>query len=440
MPDGSSDLEAMPKLNIVLGITIAVSTSFIQSLGLTIQRKSHVLNENIYPVELRRSACRRPLWHLGFDTYIVSNIIGSVFSIGYLPIIILAPLGAVTLIFNALFAKLLLGDVFSKRSLIGTIFIIIGAIMIALFGMVDEPKHSLEDLIELYKRPAFIAYFSVIELLVILFLIASKYGEYLLNKMSRNERDPIFGWPWKKLQTIVGITYGVIGGMISSQSLLFAKSGIELLILTIYGNNQFDRPLSWIIVIILVATALLQLYYLNKGLRMCDTVILVPLSFCTYNASTIFNGLVYYNQWDRLKWYQILLVVVGICILLCGVLVLSWRRNTAPEEGLLEGEDSLLLGHDIEGLTELYESEETFGRYAENNTLDFSVTNNSVDIYQNVGNSSGEIIKFQEMLQEEDGGDDADEKTSLLSKNHKNRRNNRSVSVGTVQDENYGIL
>lgn len=105
--------------NFLFGISIAVATSFIQSLGLTIQRKSHIINEAIHPKELRRQACQRPLWHLGFHTYILSNLTGTIFSIGYLPVIILAPLGAVTLVFNALFARLLLGDVFSRQSAIG---------------------------------------------------------------------------------------------------------------------------------------------------------------------------------------------------------------------------------------------------------------------------------------------------------------------------------
>ena len=74
--------------------------------------------KSIYSKELRQSACKRPLWHLGFDTYLISNIIGSVFSIGYLPIIILAPLGAVNLVFNVLFAKLLLGDMSTKQTVV----------------------------------------------------------------------------------------------------------------------------------------------------------------------------------------------------------------------------------------------------------------------------------------------------------------------------------
>jgi hypothetical protein len=108
-----------PQHNYAAGISIAVATSIIQSLGLTLQRKSHVLNEAIHPKELRRTACQQPLWHFGFYTYILSNIIGTLFSIGYLPVIILAPLGAVTLVFNAVFARLFLGDVFSRQSVLG---------------------------------------------------------------------------------------------------------------------------------------------------------------------------------------------------------------------------------------------------------------------------------------------------------------------------------
>ncbi|ORZ14977.1 hypothetical protein BCR41DRAFT_306482 [Lobosporangium transversale] len=321
--------------NFVLGISIAVATSFIQSLGLTIQRKSHVLNEAIHPKELRRQACRRPLWHLGFHTYILSNLTGTIFSIGYLPVIILAPLSAVTLVFNALFAKLLLDDVFSRQSAIGTFLILLGAIMIGLFGIVPEPSHSLEDLIHLWKRPAFVIYFSLIEFIVISLLVGNRIVEQM---MEREAKSTVPGrllkkWSPSKIKTMLGISYGCVSGMLSSQALLFAKSAIELLMLTILdGKNQFENPLSWFLVIALIAAALLQLYYLNKGLRLCDTVLLVPLSFCAYNVSCLFNGLVYYDQWGRLYWWQILLVLFGISQVLIGVLVLAWRPNATGDD------------------------------------------------------------------------------------------------------------
>ncbi|KAG0345953.1 hypothetical protein BG004_002744 [Podila humilis] len=389
--DGNSppggDNNASPH-NFLFGISIAVATSFIQSLGLTIQRKSHVINEAIHPKELRRHACQRPLWHLGFHTYILSNLTGTIFSIGYLPVIILAPLGAVTLVFNALFARLLLGDVFSRQSAIGTMLILLGAIMIGLFGVVPEPSHSLEDLIALWKRPAFIIYFSLIELTVVSLLVCNRIVEGILknhasahladSSSSNSNSNNTSGQPYQhhhrqqhlnrsissrypkllgggrsfrklspsRIKTMLGISYGCVGGMLSSQALLFAKSAIDMLILTIVeGKNQFESPLSWFLVIALVTAALLQLYYLNKGLRLCDTVLLVPLSFCAYNVSCLFNGLVYYDQWGRLYWWQILLVLFGISQVLVGVLVLAWRptEESYSDDLLGDQEEATLL-------------------------------------------------------------------------------------------------
>ncbi|KAF9900198.1 hypothetical protein EC991_007783 [Linnemannia zychae] len=250
--------------------------------------------------------------------------------------------------------------------------------MIGLFGVVPEPSHSLEDLIELWKRPAFIIYFSLIELTVVSLLVANRIVEKMLTRNAQaslaahhrtgsvsdingvnagSNLQNMHSGPYGKLlggrafgklsptkiKTMLGISYGCVGGMLSSQALLFAKSAIELLYLTIVeGQNQFENPLSWFLVVALITAALLQLYYLNQGLRLCDTVLLVPLSFCAYNVSCLFNGLVYYNQWGRLYWWQILLILFGISQVLIGVLVLAWRP--AGDECLDEdGDEATLL-------------------------------------------------------------------------------------------------
>lgn len=76
--------------------------------------------------------------------------------------VILAPLGAVSLLWNALFARILLGDAFSHFMAIGTLLIAGGAVLIAVFGIVPEPTHSLEDLLKLFQREAFVVYFSLL--------------------------------------------------------------------------------------------------------------------------------------------------------------------------------------------------------------------------------------------------------------------------------------
>ncbi|KAI8066032.1 hypothetical protein BDF21DRAFT_345889 [Thamnidium elegans] len=299
------------------------------------QRKSHLLNDKL-ALELRKNSFKRPLWVTSFTTFLVANIIGSIFSIGYLPIVILAPIGAMGLVFNAIAAKIVLGDPFLKKTVIGTCLIVIGALLVGLFGVIPEPDHDIDDLIRLYKKPAFIAYFSILEFIILTGLLTTHYFERLYHLMESATLQPNnigkFVGKWVSMQDLkkyIGISFGVLSGNISSQSILFAKSGLELILLTVVQHkNQLNHALTWILLVMMIVTAILQLYYLNKGLQFCDTVILIPLSSCTFNVSCLFNGLVYYDQWDRLRWWQLLLVMLGVTITICGVLMISWRSST----------------------------------------------------------------------------------------------------------------
>lgn len=178
--------------------------------------------------------------------------------------------------------------------------ILFGAIMIGLFGVVPEPSHSLEDLIELWKRPAFIIYFSLIELTVVSLLVGNRIVERILKRNASSHLETtnsniINGAPYHqrtysnryprllggrslgklsptRIKTMLGISYGCVGGMLSSQALLFAKSAIDMLYLTIVERkNQFENPLSWFLVIALVTAALLQVKRQHKTSPNCSS-------------------------------------------------------------------------------------------------------------------------------------------------------------------------
>lgn len=51
-----------PSISIPAGIIIGLLASFIQSLGLTVQRKSHVLNQSL-PEDQQKVEHRRPYVH-----------------------------------------------------------------------------------------------------------------------------------------------------------------------------------------------------------------------------------------------------------------------------------------------------------------------------------------------------------------------------------------
>jgi len=126
--------------------------------------------------------------------------------------------------------------------------------------------------------------------------------------------------------------------------LVFAKSGVELLLISIHGNNQFWQWQAWMLVLGLVGFALLQLWYLHKALKLADPTIVCPLAFCFYNLSSIVNGLVYFDQVSLLPASHLLLVTVGIVILLGGVWAVSlqavnvgtWSSSDDVDVSLME--------------------------------------------------------------------------------------------------------
>lgn len=62
----------------------------------------------------------------------------------------------------------------------------------------------------------------------------------------------------RRTQLGLAIAYGGASGTLSGACLLLAKSGVELLVLTFAGDNQFNRWQSWMLVVIMLVAALLQ--------------------------------------------------------------------------------------------------------------------------------------------------------------------------------------
>ncbi|KAI4859696.1 hypothetical protein F4820DRAFT_453648 [Hypoxylon rubiginosum] len=334
-----------PGGTIAIGILVGLVSTSVQSLGLTLQRKSHMLEDEKYPLEVQRPAYRRRRWQLGMGMFVISNIVGSTIQISTLPLPVLSTLQAAGLVFNSVCATLILGEPFTQWSFYGTGLVTAGAALIAIFGAIPSPAHSLQELLDLLGRWPFILWMSLQAVLVL--SLATVID--LVNRLSSLSQNARF-------RLVRGLVFGCISGILSAHSLLFAKSAVELVIRTIAdGDNQFVHWESWMLVLGLVALALSQLYYLHCGLKLVSTSVLYPLVFCIYNIIAILDGLIYFRQTDLITPLHGGLITLGTFILLSGVLALSWRlsdeqhppavgqSSLTPGLGLVEdteGEDS----------------------------------------------------------------------------------------------------
>ncbi|KAI4145707.1 MAG: hypothetical protein L6R39_003713 [Caloplaca ligustica] len=307
-----------PQGSVAVGIFVGLASTSIQSLGLTLQRKSHILEEEKEPHDPRRPPFRRRRWQLGMLMFIVSNLVGSSIQITTLPLPVLSTLQASGLVFNSICATLILGEPFTRWSLGGTLLVCAGAVLIAAFGAIGEPAHSLDQLLALLGRRQFIIWMIATAIAVIAVILAAKAVRWM---NPRSKTSP-------RMRLLRGMAYGSISGILSAHSLLLAKSAVELLVRTIIDrHNQFNRWQSWVILLGLLFLALSQLYYLHRGLKLVSTSILYPFVFCVYNIIAILDGLIYFRQTSRLSLRHALLITFGTIILLLGVLALSWRLN-----------------------------------------------------------------------------------------------------------------
>lgn len=86
----------------------------------------------------------------------------------------------VSLLWNAVLSRLLLRERFSIRTLAGTCLIATGASLIAIFGVVPEQNHTLEELMDLFRRKGFVVYITLMSVAVVgvLAVVSSPIQDY----------------------------------------------------------------------------------------------------------------------------------------------------------------------------------------------------------------------------------------------------------------------
>lgn len=312
-----------PGAGVALGIIVGLLSTCVQSVGLTLQRKSHMLEDSKEDCETRRAPYRRRRWQVGMSLFLLANIVGSTIQITTLPLPLLSTLQASGLVFNSIMASLILKEAWTWRTLAGTALVAGGAVLISLFSALPEPSHNLDQLLRLLWYPSFLVWF-VLSLVFVVGVLVMDFS--LRHFIAVNKRDS------PKILLVRGMAYGMLSGILSAHALLLAKSAVELIVRSLADHvNEFRSYKSWLIVLAFLVLALTQLYYLHLGLKLVSTSVLYPFVFCIYNIVAILDGLIYFRQTDRLPPVHAGLIAVGTVVLLSGVLALSWRLEDEDE-------------------------------------------------------------------------------------------------------------
>ncbi|GAB5587872.1 hypothetical protein Unana1_02772 [Umbelopsis nana] len=121
-------------------------------------------------------------------------------------------------------------------------------------------------------------------------------------------------------------------------TVLSTKSVSSLLSLTFY--KMFAYPVSYVLFLVLVLTAVIQIKYLNKALQRFDATAVIPTQFVLFTVSAIIGSAVLYRDFDDVNAQQMARFGFGCILEFLGVYLITANRRRNDIQ-LSDEEDTL---------------------------------------------------------------------------------------------------
>lgn len=297
---------------------MAALASFISNLGVTLQKLLHKRNEGKSD-EDKANYSSYALWRVGLGLIIFGSF-ADFAALGFAPQSEIAPLGALTLVSNTIFAPILLKEAITTRDVVATSAIVIGATVAVSFASHNDVVYGIDELFAFYTRTPFGIYISIITLYISVLFLCIKRMETI---ESSNPESRYY----LKLRSFHRFAYPSISGTVGAQSVLFAKCTVELIVNSFTGGGlMFMHYQTFLVIGCMFTTIFLQIRWLNDGLRRFEATYVVPVFTAFWILLSVASGMVFYREYVGMSAFQMTMFVVGVCITISGVVALSQRE------------------------------------------------------------------------------------------------------------------
>ncbi|KAL1616020.1 hypothetical protein SLS54_008678 [Diplodia seriata] len=258
------------------------------------------------PAKKQTSYLQSPYWWIGIVLMIVGEA-GNFLAYGFAPASIVSPLGVVALISNCIIAPIMLKEPFRKRDALGVLISIGGAVTVVLSAQDNNPKLGPHEIWDLIKTWEFETYFGVTLVTICGLMWAStRYG-----------KKSIF------------IDLGLVG-LFGGYTALSTKGVASMLSYTLLHALTF--PVTYLLVVILVFTAVMQIKYLNRALQRFDATQVIPTQFVLFTLSVILGSAILYRDFERTNGKGAGEFVGGCLLTFMGVWVITTGRPRDDDE------------------------------------------------------------------------------------------------------------
>jgi drug/metabolite transporter (DMT)-like permease len=271
---------------------------------------------------------KSPYWWAGICLMTIGEA-GNFLAYGFAPASIVSPLGVVALISNCVIAPFMLKERFRQRDFWGVLVAVAGAITVVSSAQQSETKLGPHEIWDAISRWEFLLYMFITLVLISALVWASshRYGER--TSLVDLGLVGLFGMSDTSNSTLLT----GLGGYTA----LSTKGIASLLSYTFWRVLTF--PITYLLVAILVSSAMLQIRYINKALQRFDSTQVIPIQFVLFTISVIVGSAVLYRDFESATVDQVLKFVAGCALTFAGVYLITSGREQGGESHVNDEED-----------------------------------------------------------------------------------------------------
>jgi drug/metabolite transporter (DMT)-like permease len=312
------------------GALIAIFANFLVSLSLIVQKHAHMKNEaetararaeNIRGtnsdqcVVAPKGYWQLKWWWLGISINAVGEL-GNLIAYGYAPTIVVAPLGATTVMFNSLFSVIILKERFRPKDIANLLAIFAGVVLIIYANNGDpSPTLTVDETIDRYFNTwQCILLFSVSIAAIIALQIYIKVRGV----------TSMFPALWNS-------------AVISMYTVLCSKAAIMWMRAPEAGKlSQIPYALLWIMMAFAAITAVWSMHYLQMALQSFEASLTIPTFFTLFTFCCIAGAALAYQEFSALTALPLALFVIGLSLAVAGVYLLAHRGGSIAETAITQ--------------------------------------------------------------------------------------------------------
>lgn len=260
----------------ILGVLLCLVGSTVTALGLVLQKYSHERNAF---AAVPRIFYRQPWWLFGFSVFMSAQVLNLV-AMGMAPQVLLSCLSAWSLIFNAIFAWVIVGESLQRRE-VATMVGAVAGVMVVIEGT-PAPGEPLRGDLEAMRDSFASFHFAVMcggVAVAMCFL-------FIMTQL---------------LPGLVAVVWATLSAVFSGFSVMLFRCVSLLLIDPVRSGgpkatSPWLRPGPYAITLAALLVGVAQVHTMNLGLRAGEALVVVPVYYSLGMLAQILTGAVFFSE------------------------------------------------------------------------------------------------------------------------------------------------